>query len=145
MVNFNIIESDYTSEFNMMYSKIKEELSNGVLVKDIKSKYGITDGAWQKYHRELVADGITKPRKKKMKTAKYYTIRNGKYIVQKFRKNKKEYIGSFKSEYDAQKCVKLMKKCDWDFSMKDKIVARVKQESKHQYNMSRKYYANRTV
>lgn len=137
MVNFNIIETDSTKEFNEIYSKIKEDLSQGLLVKEIQAKYGLTHGTWRKFYKQLVNDGLKNPRKRSSYSPRYYTINKGYYIVQKFYGSTKHHIGSFKCEYDAKKCVELMKAYDWDLTMKEKIVGKVKQESEHQYNKRR--------
>lgn len=134
MVNFNIIETDSTKEFNEIYSKIKEDLSNGLLIWQIQKKHDLTKGQWRRYYKQLVQDGLKKPRKKGEYTPRYYTINKRHYVVQKFYGSKKNHIGSFRCEYDAQKCVKLMKECNWDLTKKKEIVEQVKKESEYKYN-----------
>lgn len=133
-MNFNIIETDYTKDFNERYTLIKEELSNGLSVSDIKEKYEMSDGKWRKYYKQLVEDGIFKPRARSQKEAKFYTHHNGRYIVQKWKKDRKQHIGTFKCEADAKKCVQLMKQCKWDLEQKTRIVNEVKRKSTYEYN-----------
>ena len=132
-MEFRIVESDYTKEFYSMYGKIKKDLANGLKVKEIKQRYDLTDGAWRKYQKELVADGLFQPRQRSQKEAKFYTTNHGRYIVQKWKKDRKKHIGTFKCETDAQKCVQLMKDCNWDLEQKTRIVNQVKKESKYTY------------
>lgn len=132
-LHFRIVESDYTREFYEMYARIKKDLSNGLKVKEIKQKYDLNDGKWRKYQKELVAEGLFEPRAISQKKAKFYTYTKGKYRVQKWKRNRKNHIGIFKLEEDAQKCVQLMKECNWDLEQKQRIVNQVKRESSYNY------------
>ena len=51
MTNFNIIESDWTKEFYSTYNRIKQDILNGVKVKEIKNKYELSDGKWGAYRK----------------------------------------------------------------------------------------------
>ena len=132
-MNFRIVESDYTKDFYSMYTKIKKDLANGLKVKEIKTKYNLTDGKWRKYQKELVAEGLFKPRKRSQKEAKFYTHNHGNYVVQKWKRDTKKHIGTFKCEADAQRCVQLMKDCNWDLEQKTRVVNTVKRESSYNY------------
>lgn len=132
-MNFNIVESDYTTEFYSIYNKIKKDLADGLKVKDIKKKYNLSDGSWRKYYKELVADGIFKPRKKTVKEAKFYTYNNGRYHCQKFINGKKYHIGTFKCKNDAELAVKLMKECNWDINKIKEVRRTVHEQSTYKY------------
>ena len=128
-MNFNIVESDYTKDFYSLYNKIKKDLEKGMKVKDIKKKYGLSDGSWRKYYKELSEEGILKPRHRSQKEAKFYTYYNGHFIVQKWKDGTKKHIGTFNREADAQECVRLMKECNWDLTKKQNIVDKIKQKN----------------
>ena len=125
-MNFNIVESDSTKEFNEMYEQIKVDLDNGLLVREIMEKHGLSHGKWRKYYKQLVQDGLKEPKKREQYAPKYYCLNKNRYVVQKFYDKKKYHIGSFKNESDAQKCVRLMKECDWDLTQRERIINEIK-------------------
>lgn len=131
--NFNIVETDYTTEFNTMYGNIRQDLDNGLKVGAIKTKHGLSDGKWRKYYKQLVKDGIFKARKKEMKEAKYYTYSNGRFRSQKVINGRKYHIGTFKCKHDVELAVELMKECNWDLEQKQRIVNQVKRERSYNY------------
>ena len=115
MTNFNIIESDWTKEFYSTYNRIKQDILNGVKVKEIKNKYELSDGKWGAYRKELIKDGLIKTRKQQ-KNGKYYTCYRNRFHVQKVIDYKKYHIGTFETEAQAKLCVKLMQECNWDIT-----------------------------
>lgn len=127
-VTFKIIEQDWTRDFNELYEQIKEDLSNKVPVTKIKSKYGLSDGKWQTFRKQLLKDGLA-IRNKDKPEPKYYTAFRGGYVVQKVINHHKYHIGAFKSESDAKLCVKLMKECNWDLSQKNEIVQSIRDKT----------------
>ena len=127
-VNFNIIETDWTAKFNRMYSQIKHDYANGMRVMDIKTKYGLTDGRWVAFRKQLIEDGIIVNNGCKPK-AKYYSAYRGGFVVQKVVDKKKYHIGAFRTEAEAKECVKLMEEVNWDMTQKNKIVNRIRSET----------------
>lgn len=127
-VNFKIVESDWTKEFNELYEQIKQDLSNKIPIGEIKSKYGLSDGKWQTFRKELLADGLAVKNKDKPEP-KYYSPFRGGYVVQKVINHHKYHIGAFKKESDAKLCVKLMKECNWDLSQKNEIVQSIRDKT----------------
>lgn len=128
MTTFNIIESDWTKDFYSTYKHIKQDIKNGVKIKDIKKKYGLSDGGWRAYRKELILDGIIKSRETERKEAKYYTAYNNKFHVQKIIHRKKYHIGTFNTEHQAKLCVKLMQECNWDISQIEQVKSKVREE-----------------
>lgn len=114
MTTFNIIEGNSTLEFETNYPKIRQDVVNGMLIKDVMAKHNLTQGKWIKYRKELIREGIIK--KRTFKEAKFYYYRKdiGKYIVMKVVDGRKRFFGRYDSEKDAQKIVKELKKCNWD-------------------------------
>ena len=125
---FTINESDWTTTFYSTYAQIKEDVKNGLKVKEIKQKYGITDGKWISYRNELIQDGIIPKGKGKKSKPKYYTKVGKKWIVQKTIHGSKRHFGTFYSEVEAQRCVELLKEVDWDTEQSWEIRAKVKKE-----------------
>lgn len=127
MTSFTIHESNWTEEFYTTYNQIKQDFSNGMLVKDIKIKHGLTEGRWLSYRKELINDGLITPKKSKEKgkySPRNYSFNNGFYQVQKWINGKLVHICSFRKECDAKQCVRLMRECDWDIEQ----ISRVKKE-----------------
>lgn len=127
-VTFKIIESDWTKDFNELYEQIKIDITNGMSISKIKAKYGLTDGKWQTYRKQLLKDGLATKNKDKPEP-RYYSAYRGGYVVQKVINHHKYHIGSFKSESDAKLCVKLMKECNWDLTRKNEIVNKIRSET----------------
>ena len=125
MTDFKIIESDWTKEFYSIYENVKQDILNGVKVKDIKVKYEISNGGWGSYRKELIKDGILKSTKQKQKESKYYTYYRNRFHVQKVINMKKYHIGTFKTEAQAKLCVRLMQDCDWDVNHIEQVKAQV--------------------
>ena len=73
MTTFTIEESDWTTTFYHTYNQIKEDVKNGLKVKEIKEKYNITNGKWISYRNELVNEGIIPKGQGKKSKPKYYT------------------------------------------------------------------------
>ena len=116
MTNFQIHESDWTKDFYTNYNQIKQDLSNGMKIKDIRTKYGLTKGKWGTYRKELIQEGLLKPRTKIKEDAKFYTAYRNRFHVQKIIDGKKYHIGTFRTEAQAKYCVRLMRECDWDLN-----------------------------
>ena len=126
-MNFNIIEQNWTEEFYKNYPDIKQDLVGGMPIKDIKKKYGLTEGRWLSYRKELINEGVITKKKAKRKgryTPKNYSYNHGFYQVQKWKNGGVVHIASFKRECDAQKCVQLMRECNWDLNE----ISRIKKE-----------------
>ena len=126
MTNFTISESDWTKEFYTTYTQIKKDIKNGMKIKDIKKKHGLSEGQWGSYRRELIYDGIIIPVQQKRQTAKYYHYSKGKYHVSKNIDGKRKHIGTFKTESQAKWCVELMKECNWDLTQLDIVRNKVR-------------------
>lgn len=122
---FTVVETDWTEEFYTKYNQIKEDYQNGMKVKDIKAKYNLTDGSWQSYRKELINDGFIEL-KRNCREPKYYTLHQGRFCVQKVINKRKYHIASFKTEKEAQKCVELMKQCNWNMEKRKEIVDKVR-------------------
>ena len=127
-MNFNIVETNWTKEFNNTYEKIKKDYANEMSVKDIKSKYGLTDGKWGAYRKQLMTDGLLQTRKEKTEPRFYSVCKTG-YLVQKVIDHHKYYIATFKTESQAKKCVELMKECNWDLTQKENIIQTVRENN----------------
>ena len=125
---FTIEESDWTTTFYDTYNQIKEDVKNGLKVKEIKEKYNITNGKWISYRNELVNDGIIPKGQGNKRKPKYYTLAGKKWIVQKTIQGSRKHFGTFHSELEAQRCVELLKECNWDIERSWEIRDKVKGE-----------------
>lgn len=124
-INFHIVETDWTKEFNMKYSQIKQDYLNGLRIMDIKQKYGLTDGRWYTFRKQLIKDGVMTSTSNKPKP-KYYSSYRGGFVVQKVINRKKYHIGAFKTEAEAKECVRLMEEINWDLTQKYEIIQKVR-------------------
>ena len=128
MTTFTIEESDWTTTFYNTYNQIKEDVKNGLKVKEIKEKNNINNGKWISYRNELVNEGIIPKGQGKKSKPKYYTRAGKKWIVQKTIHGSKKHFGTFHSEWEAKRCVELLKECDWDIERSWEIRDKVKEE-----------------
>lgn len=125
MTNFTIHESNWTEEFYSIYEDVKQDILNGMKVKDIQDKYDISGGRWGTYRKELIQDGIIQPRKQGERDCKYYTHYRNRFHVQKVIDGVKHHVGTFKTEQQAKRCVQLMINCDWDVKQIPKVKEQV--------------------
>lgn len=122
-VNFTVVERSSTEIFEL-YDKIKQDVIDGLKIKDICEKYKITDSRWLKFRKQLIKDGLIESSSKSRKNGKfyYYNKQAKKYFVVKSINKKKIWFGAYKREEDAKSVVEKLKECDWDKSQMPKIL-----------------------
>ena len=126
-MSFNIVETSSTLEFETYYPQIRQDVLNGMKIKDVMAKHDLTQGKWIKYRRELMNEGIIKRRKNVLREAKHYYFhsKSNKWVVQKQMNGKKIFFGKYDTEETAQRIVKELKQCDWDKNQLQEIQKRI--------------------
>ena len=115
-VRFNIVESRSAEHFNNIYEKVKEDIQNGMLVKDIMAKHNIGNGRWIKFRKQLIADGLLTSTQQRFDRAKYYYYNkhNDAFQVVRTIDHRKTHFTCCKTEDDAKYIVKRLNELGWD-------------------------------
>lgn len=122
-VKFHIVERSSTEVFGI-YPKIKQDILDGVKIKNIREKYDIPTGQWAKFRKKLIEDGIIKSREQSRKDSKfyYYNSHDNRYFVVKTINKKKVWFGKYVREEDAINVVAKLKEYGWDKSKMPRIL-----------------------
>ena len=116
------IKEGSSNDFYELYEKIREDVLNGMLVKDICAKYNISKGQWFKFRKELKKENISSlGRKKKGEGKYYYRYSPNKWVVKRHFEHGTIYYGSFPSERDCANVVAKLREHNWDKSKMGEI------------------------
>ena len=116
-----IIEQS-SNDFFEIYEKVKSDLINGSLVKDVRAKYNISEGRWLKFRKSLIEEGIIKSEKQRIADATYTYSKAGKWYVRKRINTTEVYFGcDYKTKSDGMMVVERLKRCGWDKSQLQSI------------------------
>ena len=132
MVNFNIVEGDdfyegIHDEFITLYNQ-------GVKVKSICERLGISNSQYQNYLRRLRrrneittvrnpnAGGKRQRRYDRNNPKNYHYSKRAKVFIVRYCD---KYYACFKKEKDTKRFVECMRECDWDYSQRWTIKAKI--------------------
>lgn len=109
-MNFRVIENNDED----MYLEWVELYNQGMLIKEINEKLGLSDYMYRKYRREALKSGLIKDRRKTYEPKYYYKTSKGYYSVNhRNEKGVMQYYGLYKTEKEAKKKVEELKKNNW--------------------------------
>ena len=110
VVNFNLIEGDYNPNFP--YDMVKKAYRDGVPVKEIRKKYGLNNGQWARFLKELKAEGL--PLRGDNPRFYIHDKTRRKYKVERVIAGKRVFFGYFETEEEAQERVEELKANSWN-------------------------------
>ena len=112
-MNFRIVENPDPG-YDLEEVK-KDYLNPEIPVKDIKKKYGITNGTWVTILKHWKKEGVPlrSPRNRD-KIPKYYGKNRGRYYVTRMIKGRNYSFGGYATEEEAQAKVKELEANSWN-------------------------------
>ena len=125
---------------------IKHYNNMDLTVYDIKMKCGLNNHNYKKIRDNLIEKGEIEPVRHVNYTAKYTTkLANGDVIVRKSINKKRQYLGVYPNQTNADMAVKELRKHNWEINKAKPFISKLQKPKKHYVEINGRFYPCKTV